>query len=153
MRWSLIMNDTLKNFGLVLGGALVLAFVVSFALGLRSPSVTTRAADPQRIVPGVFSGRRVEVLNAAGIAGLARQATETLRAAGYDVVFFGNASRLAEPGSRVLDRVGKPELARAVAERLRISRVETRLDSTRLVEVSVILGKDWLTDDSIPRPR
>jgi hypothetical protein len=146
------MRKTLENTGLFLGAALVLAFLVSFALGLRSTPAITRAADPQRIVPGVSSGRRVEVLNAAGISGLARHATETLRAAGYDVVFFGNASRADQSASLVLDRVGKPELARAVAARLRIDRVETRMDSTRLVEVSVILGADWAGADSTAGP-
>jgi hypothetical protein len=121
---------------------LVGAFVVSFVLGLgdESRGVTVNANIPP--VPSIDSGRRVEVLNASGRAGLARQATDQLRAAGFDVVYFGNAAR-AESTSIALDRVGKFEIAQAVANALGIARTETRRDTTRLVEVSVILGSDW----------
>src|SRR5262245_39006980 len=123
--------------------ALVGAFIVSFALGLRDERPATlqaNAAAPS--VPGIDSGKRVEVLNGSGRSGLARQATERLRAAGFDVVFLGNAPR-GEKTSIVLDRVGKHELAEQVADALGLEKVETRRDSTRLVEVTVILGNDW----------
>ena len=121
---------------------LVGAFVVSFVLGLgdQSGGVTVNANTPP--VPSINSGRRVEVLNGSGRAGLARQATDQLRAAGFDVVYFGTAPR-PESSSIALDRVGKVEIAQAVANALGIAHTETRRDSTRLVEVSVILGSDW----------
>ena len=145
------MRTALQNVVLIFVGTLALSFVVSFGLGLRrvDAPAPTELPNPNRVVPGIFSGKRVEVLNAAGTAGLARGATERLRAAGYDVVYFGNASQLRGTTSIVLDRVGKPAIARAVADRLHIDRVETRLDSTRLVEVSVILGADWAVPDSL----
>jgi hypothetical protein len=144
------MKRVLQTMILALGGGAAIAFLVSFALGLRAPSsTTTRASDPVRIVPDVFSGRRVEVLNAAGITGLARNVTDMLRAAGYDVVYYGTLTRAMETRSVVVDRVGKPDLAQAVAARLNIGRVETRLDSTRLVEVSVILAADFRARDSV----
>ncbi len=142
------MRSTMQNLTLAAVTILVIAFVVSFALGVRPQTVPSAAVDAPRIVPGVFSGKRVEVLNASGKSGLARNVTEMLRAAGYDVVYFGNAARSAERASIVLDRVGKPEIARAVAARLQIARTETRLDVTRLVEVSVVLGPDWTAPDS-----
>jgi hypothetical protein len=43
----------------------------------------------------------------------------------------------------VLDRVGRPEWARSVAEALRIPASEADPDSTRLVDVTVLLGADW----------
>lgn len=143
------MRSALQTVVLGFVVALAVSFVVSFGLGLRRVDAPTELPDPSRIVPGVFSGKRVEVLNAAGTPGLARGATERLRAAGYDVVFFGNAASLSGTASIVLDRVGKPAIARAVADRLHIERVETRLDSTRLVEVSVILGADWGAPDTL----
>ncbi len=122
---------------------LVAAFVVSFVLGLRNDQPAAAASIAARApIPGINSGKRVEVLNGSGRAGLARQATDQLRSAGFDVVLLGNAAR-TESASVALDRVGKLELARAVAGALGIARFETSLDSTRLVEVSVILGKDW----------
>jgi hypothetical protein len=122
---------------------LVAAFIVSFALGLRSDPPTAAATiGPAPPLPGINSGKRVEVLNGSGRSGLARQATERLRAAGFDVVYLGNAAS-RETSSVVLDRAGKLELARAVADALGIARAETSRDSTRLVEVTVIIGTDW----------
>ena len=85
---------------------------------------------------------RVEVLNGSGKSGLARQATDRLRDAGYDVVFLGNA-RSAATTSRVIDRVGKREIAEKVASALQIGSIETAVDTSRYLEVTVILGADW----------
>ena len=142
------MRPALQNFILAAVAALVVAFVVSFALGMRQPSGPTVSADPPRIVPGISSGKRVEVLNASSKSGQARTATDALRSAGYDVVYFGNAGTSNDSSSVVLDRVGKPEIARAVAKQLNIARVETRLDSTRLVEASVVLGPEWAAENA-----
>jgi hypothetical protein len=139
-----MMRKVLQTLVLLAASGLVIAFTVSFGLGLRRPGDIV-AADPAPTVPGVFSGRRVEVLNGVSKTGLARNATDLLRAAGYDVVYFGNAGRLREKNSIVLDRVGRPDIARAVAAQLQITRTETRRDASRLVEVTVILGDDWVS--------
>ncbi len=86
---------------------------------------------------------RVEVLNAAGRAGLAREATRRLRARGFDVVYFGNAAEFGRDSSVVLDRVGDLRTARSVAGALGIRNVASEPDSSRLLEVSVVLGTDW----------
>jgi hypothetical protein len=65
-----------------------------------------------------------------------------LRAAGYDVVYLGNA-RSPTKESVVLDRVGKKAIATRVASVLAIARVETQLDTARYLEVTVILGRDF----------
>jgi hypothetical protein len=129
---------------IVLGAVLLLvgAFVISFVRGLGGDDRIATGNASSRPVPDINSGKRVEVLNASGRSGLARQATDRLRDAGFDVVYLGNAPK-PESLSVALDRVGKLELAQAAANTLGISRSETRRDTTRLVEVSVILGKDW----------
>jgi hypothetical protein len=86
---------------------------------------------------------RVEVLNGAGVGGLARMATSQLRDHGFDVVFFGNAGRFDHPRSLVLDRTGEPAAARAVAAALAIDSVATDVDASLLLDVTVILGADW----------
>jgi hypothetical protein len=86
---------------------------------------------------------RVEVLNGAGVGGLARRATGQLRDHGFDVVFFGNARRFDYPRSFVLDRTGEPAAARAVAVALAIDSVATDVDASLLLDVTVILGADW----------
>ena len=112
------------------------------------------AVSSARRVLGPSERVRVEVLNAAGKPNLARQATDALRDDGFDVVFFGNASAAkgaastadapAEPQpSVVLDRVGRIELARSVADALGIREVRSEPDTNLYVDVSVRLGEDW----------
>ena len=124
----------------------VVAFMLSFAFGvdggaaLRAGSMTDSVATRDFLERG--RAPRVEVLNGARRSGFARAATDQLRAAGFDVVFFGNA-RTPTDTSYVLDRTGRPDVARAVAERLGIQRVSTRVDTTLFLETTVVLGKDW----------
>ena len=92
------------------------------------------------------------MLNAAGVAGLARTATERLRDRGFDVVYFGNAESFGVDTSVVLDRVGRPQVARDVAAALGISRVESRPDSTLYLEATVVLGRDLAPPDTAAPP-
>lgn len=130
---------------LVVAGLVVFAFVVSFALGLRGAAPSDTSAEALAARDFLNRGRppRVEVLNGAGRSGLARDATDRLRAAGFDVVYLGNAS-VSTDTSYVLDRAGRADVARAVADALAITRITPRPDSTRYVEATVVLGKDWM---------
>jgi hypothetical protein len=137
---------------LVLGatGAVVIAFVVSFATGVSRGGDSAQPSEPSVLheavpEPITNNGGRVEVLNASRRGGAARRATEQLRAAGFDVVYFGNAGRSAGDSSVVIDRVGNDAVARAVAAELGISAVVTRRDTTLFVDATVILGGDWTT--------
>jgi hypothetical protein len=134
--------------GLALALALVGAFIVSFITGLGGGSrEASRASLDSPALPAVDPGRdprgRVEVFNATKRAGVARDATMRLRDAGFDVVSFANAS-IVPDSSRVIDRIGRPEVARAIASELGIERVVTVVDSTLYVDASVILGVDWV---------
>jgi LytR cell envelope-related transcriptional attenuator len=86
---------------------------------------------------------RVEVLNGGGRVRMARAATQRLRGAGFDVVFFGNASTFDRDSSVVLDRVGNQEWARRVADELGIRRIRTEPDTNLYLDVSVVLGMEW----------
>jgi hypothetical protein len=90
---------------------------------------------------------RVEVLNGGGRAGMARAATDELRDAGFDVVDMGNAASFDRDTSVVLDRIGRMDLARGVADALGIHSVEAQPDSGLYVEATVILGADWKPRD------
>jgi len=132
-----------------IAGILVL-FAVAVAIGI---SVTGSGAAPPPAVEDVRPSAtpttriRVEVLNAGGIAGLARNATEYLRDSGFDVVDFGNAADFDADSSIVLDRVGQFENARAVADVLGINNVRSQPDSNLYLDVSVLLGSDWRRPD------
>jgi hypothetical protein len=131
----------LRTIGVVAVVAAVLVLVVSLIAGLRS-DVPAPAVTPAQ--PRVDGERlRVEVLNGAGIAGLAREATRLLRDRNFDVVYFGNAGGEPRDSSVVIDRVGRPQEAANVARALGIPRVESQPDTTLYLEATVILGKDW----------
>lgn len=132
-----------RTLGLAATVAAVLVLAGSLVLGLRRGEKPTAAIEAPRPVARPGTRVRVEVLNAGGVPGVAREATRILRGRGYDVVYFGNARGFAPDSSLVLDRVGREEVARGVAEALAIPRVATRPDSSLYLEVSVVLGKDW----------
>lgn len=120
-------------------GVSVALLIASAIFQTRAPGVT---APP---LPGEDGAERVrvEIYNAAGIPGLARQATSRLRDGGFDVVFFGNTRSFPADSSLVLDRVGRMDLAEGVARTMEIGRVQSRPDSTLYLDVTVILGTDW----------
>jgi hypothetical protein len=103
--------------------------------GLEPPSsVSVLVPDAVRI--------KVEVLNASQQRGLARRATFALRDAGFDVVRFENAPTPRD-STLVLARSGHEDWAKLVARALGGARVESRPDSTRYLDVTVLLGADW----------
>ena len=85
---------------------------------------------------------RVQVLNATTIRGLARRAAMHLRDRGFDVVEMGTTSELHD-STLVLDRSGHAAWARRVADALGGARVESRPDSSRYLDVTVLLGRSW----------
>lgn len=84
---------------------------------------------------------KVEVLNGTTIKGLARRGTLFLRDRGFDVVGTGT-TRPVRDSTLVLDRSGHPEWASLVARALN-ARMESRPDSSRYLDVTVLLGGNW----------
>lgn len=123
----------------VLGGLAVLvgSAVLQFREPPETPPVTAEVvANPRERV-------RVAVLNAGGVAGMAREATEILRDAGFDVVEVGNADAFDRDSSVVLARLGRVDLASMVAEALAIPTYQDEPDSTVYVDITVLLGSAW----------
>lgn len=84
---------------------------------------------------------KVEVINATRTNGLARRATSFLRDRGFDVVGSGTASE-QRTTTLVLDRSGHPEWAYLVGRAVK-GKVEASPDSSRYLDVTVLLGADW----------
>lgn len=140
------------------GAAVGLLGVVALlgAAAYASSLVETRTVSQGRNPAPPSERVRVEVLNAGGVSGQARAATLRLRDLGFDVVHFGNAGSFDQDSSTVVDRVGRTDLARAVADILGVQQVITELDPNLFVDVTVLLGKDWqggegLDDDAPER--
>ena len=139
-----------------LGGLAVLVVILAVGVFVGS-ALSQRWQLPEPAVGGgVLPVRRegprvrVEVRNAAGQAGLARAATAVLRDQGFDVVYYGNASDFDEDSSVVLDRVGRLDFAREVADALGIPRVLSLPDSNLYLDATVVLGEDWTAPEPAP---
>jgi hypothetical protein len=129
--------DTLKRLitGVVGVAALAVAFLFWRGDTMSPPeSIGVLVPDGVRI--------KVEVLNASGQRGLARRATFALRDAGFDVVRFDNSSERRD-STLVLSRSGRDDWAALVSRALGGARVESRPDSLRYLDVTVLLGIDW----------
>lgn len=85
---------------------------------------------------------RVEVLNAAGTKGLARQAMFAMRDAGFDVVSYGNATE-SQDSSLVLDRSGHADWAALAVKALGAARAEARPDTSRYLDLTILIGRRW----------
>ena len=88
---------------------------------------------------------RVQVLNATETRGLARRAMRQLRDAGFDVVEIGTVPAAERRDTTlVLVRSGHDDWAALVAEALGGgARVEPRPDSSRYLDVTVLLGATY----------
>jgi LytR cell envelope-related transcriptional attenuator len=119
---------------LLISGVLVTRLALRGSTGDPLPVPDASTPDAIRI--------KVEVLNATDVRGLARRATLFLRDRGFDVLYMGTASETLD-STVVLDRSGHPELAKRVADALGGARVESRPDSSRYLDVTVLLGRSW----------
>lgn len=133
-----VLEQPVRRLALTGAGVLLLAVLL---LTVRSaPDTLPDHAFP---IPGGADRLTVEVLNGSGRAGLARTATRALRRGGLDVVFFGNADTGTAEVTRLLVRRGDSTAARRAARLLGVGSTEWAPDSTRRVDLSVILGGDY----------
>ena len=127
----------------------VVALILLTLVGVAGTAAYAGLGRPEPIVPPATEVRapaervRVEILNAGGVSGRAREATAHARDAGFDVVGLGDARPFGRDSSVVIDRVGRRDLARAVANVLGIRNVLSEPDSNLFVEVTVLLGSEW----------
>ncbi len=130
----------------VLIGAAVLLVLLIAAVGaaLFRAQRARRAAGAMRVRVSSATGERirVEVLNTTPTRGLARRAMFYLRDHGFDVVQMGNSTGQRD-STLVLDRSNHPAWASRVAGVLGGARVESRPDSSRYLDVTVLLGRSW----------
>ena len=128
-------------------GRIVLVFLILCGIGwiawqllaLRPSRGGSYAPEDARAPEGVRI--KVEVLNATQTKGLARRATVYLRDRGFDVVGSGNVSE-QRTKTVVYDRSGHAEWARLVGRAMNAPVVE-RPDSSRYLDVTVLIGADW----------
>ena len=128
-----------------LGTVAISAVMLAAGALLWSAVAQWRVSPPPAAGPPADTlGRvRVEVRNGGGRSGMARTATSSLRDLGFDVVYFGNADHFDRDSTVVIDRVGRIEKARAVADALGVRQVVSEPDSNLYLDVTVLLGAEW----------
>ncbi len=126
----------------VLAVALIVA-AFGIVMVMRSRRSGAAAPPPPAQVRAPDSARvRVQVLNGTKVRGLARRATMLLRDRGFDVVETGTIND-ARDTTLVLDVSGHPDWANRVAKLFPPSRVQARTDSSRYLDIVVVLGASW----------
>jgi hypothetical protein len=134
----------LRRVGLLVLVLLVLAGGAYVMRARRGPSRPILAAfSAPEVVRAPEKVRiRVQVLNTTRTRGLARRATRLLRDRGFDVVEMGTTGPMLDT-TLVLDRSGHPEWAATVAKVMTPARAEARPDSSRYLDVTVLVGRTW----------
>jgi hypothetical protein len=126
-----------------LAALVVLGTMGTLVYADRSASPLLAAIAPPREVRAPDGVRiRVQVLNTTRTRGLARRATRLLRDRGFDVVDVGTTGPAMDT-TVVLDLSGHPAWAQAVAEVMTPARTRARRDSSRYLDVTVLVGRTW----------
>jgi LCP family protein required for cell wall assembly len=86
---------------------------------------------------------RVEVLNGAGVDGLARATTEWLEGQGLHVVNYATADRSDYANSVIVNYTGKPYTTGWLARAFNVTTIISGNDPNSPVDVRLILGADW----------
>jgi hypothetical protein len=145
-----------RRIAIIAAGVLALVAVTAGVVRYRTSSATagakqSQSANPPASVspkslpePKWAAGTRitVEVLNATKVRGLARRAALTLRDQGFDVVSTGTNHDPFD-STQVLDRTGHREWAIRAARAMGGATVLVRPDSSRDVDLTVLIGATW----------
>ncbi|MEP6780253.1 MAG: LytR C-terminal domain-containing protein [Gemmatimonadaceae bacterium] len=86
---------------------------------------------------------RVRVVNATRIDGLAKSATALLRDRGFDVVDYDAEKKNLRETTLVQTNSGHGDWSERVVRALGVGTTESRPDSSRYVDVTVLIGNDW----------
>ena len=93
----------------------------------------------------VNGGIQIDVINGCGAPGVGQTVTEYARSLGYDIVEMKNYKNFNQDESLVIDRSGKPEAARLLADRLGIdpTNIVQEISRDYFVTASIVIGKDY----------
>lgn len=140
-------KDTSNSFALnaVIGflGLLLCLLIFGLFSRLIYPRIQNQRAEEQpELIGNVI---QLEVLNGAGVAGLADQFTSTLRKNGFDVVQTGNFDNFDMQQTTVISRTLNKDNARRVAEALGIDEAQILVEASDdfYLDATVVIGSDY----------
>ncbi|HUT65331.1 MAG TPA: LCP family protein [Spirochaetota bacterium] len=85
----------------------------------------------------------IEILNGSTNPGQAQSLRNYFVEYGFNIVHHGNAPRNDYEKTLVVDRIGRPSLAKRIADIINCQEVHTRIDKTLMVDVTIIIGNDF----------
>ena len=136
MRKLLIGLSTALLLVVLSASAVVMSARNAPALSVTTPGRRTEVRAPEGV------RIRVQVLNTTKTRGLARRATRLLRDRGFDVVELGTVGPTIDT-TVVLDLSGHPDWAESVAKVMAPARTRARRDSSRYLDIAVLIGSTW----------
>jgi polyisoprenyl-teichoic acid--peptidoglycan teichoic acid transferase len=101
------------------------------------------AAGVDDVAQVTAEGASVEVLNGAGVSGLAQATADWLRAQGINVVAVGTADRPDYLQTEIMDDAGKPYTSAWLARTFHVLNVSTNAFPGSTADIKIILGQDW----------
>jgi hypothetical protein len=126
---------------------ILLVFINLFLLYNLGLNVLHLENEPAEVIQSDSLKRkiRVEVLNGCGTKGIADKLTDYLRRNSFDVVNIGNYRSFEVEESIIIDRTGSIYQAVQVAVAMGLSEdnIISQVNKEYLLDVSVILGKDY----------
>jgi hypothetical protein len=152
-----------RGWRLALVVLLVVAAGSAFAwwqFGEQPAEGTTPTAPPSSSVTPDDSTARppagtrvvVRIVNASGVRGLARRATLVLRDFGYDVVDYDSERDAKRPVTQILVHTGHTPWAERLQGALGVGEITPSTDTSRYVDLTVVLGRDWQPPTEPLRP-
>ena len=140
-------NESSNNLALnaVIGFLSLLLCLLVFGLFSRLvyPRIQNQRADEQTdLISDVI---QLEVLNGAGVAGLADRFTSTLRKNGFDVVETGNFDNFDMEQTTVIARTHDTNNAERVARALGIDEAQILVEASDdyYLDATVVIGSDY----------
>jgi hypothetical protein len=85
----------------------------------------------------------IEILNGSTNPGQAQSLRNYFVEYGFNIVHFGNAPKSDYEKTVVIDRMGRPSLAKRIADIINCQEVHTKIDKTLMVDVTIIIGNDF----------
>ena len=95
----------------------------------------------------ILASTQIEVLNGSGVPGLAKQMADRLQAMGFQIVRVDNAPSVVD-STTIIDRTGRPGVARLVAEVLGRSRIKREVGTGP--DLTVIVARDLARGHTLP---
>lgn len=134
------------NLFFIIASAILTVFAVFLLYSVLDKTGIINSSDNKNIKPqNVQQLIQVEVLNGCGVAGIGDGLTDVLRSKGIDVVKTGNYRSFDVDNTFIVDRTGKIETAKRVADSLNLDKrfIITEKNKSLFLDLTIVIGKDY----------